>query len=254
MHNLFNPENPGMRFLSRIFDLIVLNAIFMITCLPIVTIGAALSSLYHITILMVRNEDGYIVKGYFKSFKQNFGQATLLWIPLLFILAFFGTDLYIVLNVIDASYKLLQIPIWIILFLLVSIAIYAFPLLSNFESTTKQVIKNAVLISLANIPSTIFFIVFPLGILYIATKSAAILIFLFSIILFCGLSLLAFINSLFLNRIFERCMQSDENPDSDEAQNPDNWSLPDESAFVSEEIKSAEQAKPETSDQTNLAE
>lgn len=209
MHNLFNPENPGMRFLSRIFDLIVLNLFFLLTCLPIVTIGAALSSLYHITILMVRGEDGYIVKGYFKAFRQNFIKATLLWIPLMLLFFFFGVDLYIVLFVIDASYNLLQIPIWIIVFFLVSVMIYAFPLLSNYECKMKQLIKNSILISLANIPSTIFFVVFPLGIVYISTKSSALLIFLFSVILFFGLSLLAYINSLFLNRIFEKCMQND---------------------------------------------
>lgn len=219
MHNLFNPDNPGMRFLSRIFDLIVLNAIFMITCLPIITIGAAFSSLYRITILMARKEDGYIVKGYFKAFKDNFIQATLLWIPLLLLFCFFGADLYIVLFMIDESYRLLQIPIWIILFLLFSIMMYSFPLMSNYESKLKQTVKNAILLSLANIPTTIFFIVFPLGMLYMAAKSAAILVFLFSIILFCGLALLAFINAIFLNRIFEKCMV--DNPADDSSSSDD---------------------------------
>ena len=81
--NIFNPDSPIMRFLSRLFDLIVLNALFIICCLPVVTIGASITAMYSVTLKMIRNEECYIVRGFFSSFKKNFKTATLLWIPIL---------------------------------------------------------------------------------------------------------------------------------------------------------------------------
>ena len=45
MNNLFSLENPLMRFLARVFDMIVTNALFLICCVPVVTAGAAIAAL-----------------------------------------------------------------------------------------------------------------------------------------------------------------------------------------------------------------
>lgn len=60
-----------MRILTRIFDLIILNLLFIICSLPVITIGTSLSALYSVTLKMVRNEEGYIVRGFFKAYKEN---------------------------------------------------------------------------------------------------------------------------------------------------------------------------------------
>lgn len=64
--------------MGRAADLMILNIVFIICCLPIVTIGASLTALHYVTLKMVRNEESYIVKSFFKSFKQNFKQATII--------------------------------------------------------------------------------------------------------------------------------------------------------------------------------
>ena len=60
MNNLFNLDNPVMQFLSRIFDLVVLNVIFLVFCIPVVTAGASLSGLYYVSLKIVRGEEPYI--------------------------------------------------------------------------------------------------------------------------------------------------------------------------------------------------
>lgn len=165
MKNLFHPENPITKFLSHFYDLMVLNFFFIITSLPVFTIGASICAAYHITLKLADGEEPYIIKGYFKAFRENFRQATLLWIPLLFAIIFFSADLFIIYNVIDKRYEFLQIPVWIFIFVIVSLIIYAFPLLSSYESSTKQLLKNAVLLSLANFPTTIFISVLHIGIM-----------------------------------------------------------------------------------------
>ena len=60
MNRLFNIDNPVMQFLSKMFDLVVLNLIFILSCIPIITIGASISALYYVCLKMLRGEDPYI--------------------------------------------------------------------------------------------------------------------------------------------------------------------------------------------------
>ncbi len=217
MRHFFQPENPVMRLLSKAFDLMVLNILFLLSCIPVITTGAAISALYYMVLKMHKDEEPYIIKGYFRSMKDNFRQATLLWLPLLFAFFFFGTDLYIIYRVIDPSYNWLQIPVWIIIFVLVSILIYAFPMLSSFESSTKQILKNSVLLSLGNIPTTIFIVVTQILIIYLCLISNELLVLIGSVALFMGCALMAYFNGFFLERIFSRCMENENNDKKNEA-------------------------------------
>ncbi len=210
MNQIFNPDNPIMRFLSKFCDLMLLNILFLITSIPIFTIGASTAAMYKITLQIVANDDPYIIKGFFKAFRENFKQATFIWIPSLFILIFFAVDLYVVYNIIDPGYSYLQFPIWIIMFIILSIMIYAFPMIGRYKASSKQILKNAVLLSVANIPVTIMILAIYAGIAYLASLSAKALITTFSIFLFFGFSAIAFFNSLFLIRIFFKC-----NPDEE---------------------------------------
>ncbi len=208
MKKLFNEDNVLMRALSFLCDLIFLNMAFLISILPIFTIGASLSALYHVSVRMIRKDDMYIWPAYFKAFRDCFKQSTLLFIPVCLLSAFFGADLYIIHKVIDPSYMVLQYPIWFILFALASVIIYAFPLIGLYENKTKQVLKNAVLLSLSNIPTTIFIVVLHFLIVYFCMRSGDNLVLVFSLCLFIGFSAVASFCSLFLSRILARCESS----------------------------------------------
>ena len=72
MRNLFSMDSGIFRFLTRLADLMILNILFIVCCIPIVTIGASVTSLYYVTLKMAVNEEGYIAKAFLKSFRQNF--------------------------------------------------------------------------------------------------------------------------------------------------------------------------------------
>ena len=95
MKKLFDIDNPVIAFLSRLADLIGLNFLFLICCLPVFTIGAAWTALYYVTVKMVRKEESYIWKDFFKSFRENFKQATLIWLINMLVLAIFAADMLI---------------------------------------------------------------------------------------------------------------------------------------------------------------
>ena len=63
---IFNMESSFMRALGKIADLMILNVLTILLCLPVITGGAAITALHYMCLKLVRNEEGYILKGYFK--------------------------------------------------------------------------------------------------------------------------------------------------------------------------------------------
>ena len=88
----FQLDSPLMNFLNRMADLMWLNILTMVCCIPIFTAGSAITALHYMALKIVRNEECYITRGYFKSFKENFKQATAIWMIILVIIAVLAGD------------------------------------------------------------------------------------------------------------------------------------------------------------------
>ena len=69
-------DNPVMNFLTIVCDIVILHFLWLLTSLPVLTIGASTTALYYTTMKCIRNGQGGVVKMFFKSFKDNFKQAT----------------------------------------------------------------------------------------------------------------------------------------------------------------------------------
>lgn len=204
MKSLFSQDNPLIRFLTLLCNLMLVNLCFLLTCVPIFTIGAAISAAYAAIFAILREKDPSVVAVYLRALRKNFKSATLLWLPLLTLLAFFAADLYVIYVVIDPQYRLLQIPVWIFVFCLLSVMIYAFPLLARYDTTGKQLIQNALLLSLANVPTTIFVVVLHGVVFWVAGTSLLNLAVVVTLGVFFGCAALLAICGFFLLRVFER--------------------------------------------------
>lgn len=80
MKEFFGPDGLFLKILNKTGDLIILNIVFLVTCIPIVTIGSALSAMYSVTLKMCKDEESYIVRGYFKAFKANLKQTIIVYV------------------------------------------------------------------------------------------------------------------------------------------------------------------------------
>ena len=98
MGKIFSLDNPFFRFMGRVGDVMLLDLLWIIFSLPIVTIGASTTAMNYVMLKMVRDEEGYIWPSFWKSFKLNFKQATGMWMILLFGGMIFGLDLYFFYN------------------------------------------------------------------------------------------------------------------------------------------------------------
>lgn len=159
LDKMFNYENPVWQFMNRVADLLILNIIFMIFCIPIVTIGASYTALTYVTVKIVRKEDTYIWKEFLKSFKTNFKQSTIMWLIMLAFILMLSLDLFMWYLDPTALPKVLKITTIIVILIIVTLTIYAFPILSHFDNTIRNTFVNAFLVSLVNIPYTIYFLI-----------------------------------------------------------------------------------------------
>ena len=204
MNRLFSYDNPVMQFISKIFDLVILNLIFIFSCIPVFTVGASLCALNYVSLKMVRNEDPYIWKNFWKSFRQNFKQGTLVWILTLLVCTFLGMDFYIINSQDTTMFAVIRVLLWIICGILLSMFLYIFPIISHFVCSTRQAIKNALLMSIGHLPYTAVLLLVCGGIVYLCAISAnafAITIVLSGI---CGFSVMSFSACLLFNRIFKK--------------------------------------------------
>ena len=159
---IFNADSPLMEGLSKITDLVILNLVVLVCCLPVFTAGAALTGMHYVLLKMVRNEEGYIVRSYFKSFRENFLQATGMWLIFLAAGSVFVLDLRLTGGGAGGGIQLpdlfryLLIAAGIYLFL---IYLYAFPLLARFNNSVPGTLRNAAVLTVASFPRTIGMVV-----------------------------------------------------------------------------------------------
>lgn len=216
MASFFSQKHPATIFLTAVCNLIFVNFCFVITCIPIVTIGASLTAMNRITIKILLGENPPVFSEYFRSFKNNFKQSTVIWLILSAITAFFVWEIYLINTSLPAEYTWTQYPLYFLLLAIFSCMAYAFPIIAWFDENNKQVIKNSLLLALANIPSTIFFAIITIA-LGLVTYVYPVLVL--SLMCFLGFALVAILESVFLKRIFEKAgakltTDDDEEPDA----------------------------------------
>lgn len=214
MGAIFNLDNPVWNFMSKVADLILLNILAIICSLPIVTIGASWTAMYFVTIRMVRKEESYIIKDFFRSFKENFKQATIIWLLALVAIAIFAGDVLIYRMIPEQVPQVLMIAVLILAYLVLGTIIYVFPLLSRFHNTVKGTIKNAFLVSIVNVPYTFVFailLVIPFLIGFFVIETAP-------FIIMVGFSMPAYIASIFWVRIFRKFEPKEITAESEETE------------------------------------
>ncbi|MBQ1290884.1 MAG: DUF624 domain-containing protein [Lachnospiraceae bacterium] len=220
MGKIFDLDSPIMRVMNRIADLLILNMITLICCLPVITIGAALTAMHSVLLKMVRNKDSYIFRSYFQSFKQNFKQATALWLIFLAAFLFIGYDLYLIMY---SGMQFPRIVVWLLLIVaaaMIMISIYAFALEARFVNKVRTTFNNAVILMIAAFPRS-------LGMLAITLLPVVLLYFsgtilqLFPLLVMFGISVPGYVCALLYNPVFKKL----EPPEEDNITPDDQWTV-----------------------------
>lgn len=154
MKEHLSPDNPFFRAMGRLGDLILLNLLFLLTSLPLFTIGASVTALYSMTRDLSKNQESYLIRGYLRYFQSSFRKSTILWlcyvlaaVPLFYAsvwLANFGN-----------TRPFLFLPYIFLLMIYAFSLLYIFPLHATFENTIPLLIRNSLLTAIGSLPCTI---------------------------------------------------------------------------------------------------
>ncbi len=145
-------DNIFVRVLTRIFDFILLNVLWLVCSLPVVTIGASTTALYAVMMKVAANEEGYILRGFLDAFRSNLKQSTAVWLILLAVGTVIGIDFMIVRRMPGKLAEVGTVLLGAASFIYMVEVIFVFPLIARFENSTFQMMKNAILIPAVRFP------------------------------------------------------------------------------------------------------
>ena len=232
MSSFFNMDSPIMRFLSRLCDLIILNLLTIVCCIPVVTAGASITALFSVTLKMVKGEESYILRGFFKGFKENFKQSTIIWLIIAVLGLFLFVD-YRAAAVLPGNMKdIFQVLIGAVVIVYLMVLTYIFPYVARFRNDIKNIFKNSLLIAVLNLPWTLVLIICPLALFFITFLTTTTLVYGSMLWILFGFALVAYLSSIIFRKVFVKY----EPKEKEEEGLPDNYQLPDETAEKEESL------------------
>ncbi len=152
MAGFFNTDNKLWSSVNSAVDALILGLLWLISCIPVITIGAASCAYYYTTHKVIRNQRSGIWAEYWSSFKSNFKQATKTWLIFLPMFLLLALDISICSQYLQAGEKI-GTAVYLFYGLLALTLIwfsFVFAYMARFENTMKATLKNAAIIAFAN--------------------------------------------------------------------------------------------------------
>ncbi len=202
--SLFDMNGPLMNALRTLANIFLCNLMFCLLSLPLFTAGAALTALFVcMQAILEEDEDDVIIKQFWNAFKENFGQATVIWLLCIFVFIFLGVYYLIIASMTGAAGRMYRISFFLMCIVFAFGFQYIFPMQARYRNTVKNTLKNAWILSVAALPWTLLSIVLVIGAVYISffmdPSSVNISVFLWGML---GFGIVAYLNSFFFRKAF----------------------------------------------------
>ena len=211
----FSYESKFSQILLKLCWSCYLNLLWFVCSLPIVTIGASTTALYYASLKLVREEDSSLTRQFFRSFRENFKQATVLWLILLGVGLFLGADGYILYHLRLSAAGPLAVMWTLILAVVIAasvvyviVLLYVFPLLASVCNTNRAMLKNAFLIGTHYLFATILIFAVHFAMFFVVVAW-------FTPLIVFGEGLCALISAWLLNSILIACSGTPEAAEED---------------------------------------
>ena len=219
---MFSIDGKLFKGLTKAGDFLILGFLMVVFSLPVITLGASVTAAFYVALKLVRDEEGYVFKGFIKSFKENFKQGFLIELIVGILGVFVIEDIRICMYWAEGGNSLARLAMYAffgIALVLIAVTMYVFPMLAKFDNTVIGTLKNALLISMHHLGQT-FVMLLAMGVLTAVTVK-----FFTAAIITIPLAL--YIDSYILSRVFkiyadQSVAQPDENADKIEDAVQDN--------------------------------
>ena len=163
MGNLFNMDNAFFRFMGKLFDVVALNIVFIIVCIPLVTIGPAISALYYASVKSIRRDRSYPIKEFFKAFKRDFRQSLIVGLILVLAAVIIYVDIRFVVDYIKNDFTAMRYVYLVIGLVISFISVYIFPLISRFSLKISGLFRLSFYLAIRHLLTTIISIILLFG-------------------------------------------------------------------------------------------
>lgn len=213
---MFNLENPVWSAIGKLCDLVILNILFVVSCIPLFTIGASTTALYTVVRKIIHDEGSGVIKEFFKAFRSNFKHASLIWLILLPVGLLTLYEMYWM-TLIKVSTLFILKYVFLILFIVWTMLVsYVFPVLGYFGNSVKWTLKSALIMC--------FYYLLPWTILIVALNALPWILFLvlseqrlllIQIMFWVGFAAIAGINSFAFDRISQNNRKQHGNGDEE---------------------------------------
>ncbi len=204
MRNFLSGDNAFNRVMTRVFDLCLLNVLTLVFCVPVVTAGASLTAMYAVMMKMAANEEGPIIKSFWKEFRQNLKGSFGGWLALLALMLLLVVDLALWAQN-EVEYRSLFYGLTAALLLFLSaVADWYFALRAKFEETSVSGIKNGLKFALVYFPATILMGGYTLGLIVLLYYIPDLML----LLPFAGLAVLAYPKSIYIRKKFDAYIKS----------------------------------------------
>ena len=208
-------DNGVTRFLGKVADFMILNILWIVCSIPIITIGASTTAMYSVMLKLVKNEEGYIAKGFLKAFKDNLKQSTLIWLLYLIFGIVIAVD-FRLLGIMNPSIRtVIQVFLIFMSILLISMGIYGFALQARYENTVKNTLKNALILTVAKMPYTLLMLVITVAPVILTFLTVRTLLFGSLLWMLLGVAVVVWLNSMIFRKVF-LIFEDAEEPDETE--------------------------------------
>lgn len=201
--NLLSYDSPIIRFFERVFELIVLNLLTLLLCVPLVTAGAAVTALYA-TFFNLREQKGRAVKGYFQAFRKEFKPALPLGLLCAAGLVAYGAYLYLLYPALSAEAAWAWVVVSALGALFFFPMTFLFPLYAKFQNTVRLTVVNAFLMSVKHIWVTLAVLAMNAPVVIMLLLVPAWSAYIVLIWLFIGVSLPSYVASALFLRVFRK--------------------------------------------------
>lgn len=191
-------DSPFMQVMGKVADLMILNLLTVVCCIPLFTAGAALTAMHYQVLKIVRNEECYVAKGYFKAFRENFVQSTVIWLIMLLIALVLGGDFYIMYRSGKEFHVIFKAIMGAVAIFAVFMLLYVFPVQAKFSNTIFRTIKNALAMSILLAPKSVLMLI-----LYLIPIALAVFFpSIFPLVVLFGMTAPAFLSAKLYNKFF----------------------------------------------------
>lgn len=201
--NLFNMENPVWRGLGKIWDAACLTILWLVFSLPVVTMGASFTAVNYAAMKILKDEDEFVAKQFFSSFKQNFKQSSLIWLGSVLAAAVLGVNLWFYYHIEHFIGRILIILLIVLTYLFLAILHYIFAVLARFSNSIKNLLILSFLLAMRNFGWTFFMVTASVCVF-------AVCIFYCAPLLIFSVGALALLDAWVLNPIFEQYIETNQ--------------------------------------------